>query len=134
MPRLSCWFVRAALLYLAIGFSLGALLLAHKGLGWSPLWWRWLPAHIEFLMIGWTGQLILGVAFWILPRFGGSRRREGAAWLAFGLINLGVLLAGWGPVLAAPTWVVLAGRLAELAAMAAFAFHAWPRIKPIGIV
>ncbi|MCX7854196.1 MAG: cbb3-type cytochrome c oxidase subunit I [Caldilineales bacterium] len=134
MPRLSCWFVRAALLYLAVGFSLGALLLTTKGLGWSPLWWRWLPAHIEFLVIGWTGQLILGVAFWILPRFGGSRGREGPAWLAFGLINLGVLLAGLGPVLAAPGWVVLAGRLAELAAMAAFAAHAWPRIKPIGVL
>jgi hypothetical protein len=30
MPRLSVWFVRAALVYLALGFTCGALLLAHK--------------------------------------------------------------------------------------------------------
>jgi hypothetical protein len=32
MPRLSVWFIRMALLYLLAGFTLGALLLAHKGL------------------------------------------------------------------------------------------------------
>ena len=32
MPRLSCWYIRAALLYLAVGLTLGALMLAILGL------------------------------------------------------------------------------------------------------
>jgi cbb3-type cytochrome oxidase subunit 1 len=122
-----------ALLYLLVGFTLGALLLANKGLGRWPLLWRWLPVHIEFLVLGWTGQLILGVAFWIFPRFGGRRGREGLAWLAFAWFNLGVLMAGLGPALGAPAWVMTGGRLAEGAGMAAFVLHAWPRIKPIAV-
>lgn len=132
MPRLSCWFVRAALVYLALGFTLGALMLANKGLPLLPALWRLLPAHIEFLLLGWTVQLMLGVGFWILPRFHGRRGNETPAWAAFWLLNLGVLLAALGPTLAASGWVALLGRLAEMAAVVAFAIHAWSRIKPAG--
>lgn len=132
MPRLSLWFVRAALIYLALGFTLGALLLTNKGLPLSPLLWRLLPAHIECLLMGWTVQLMLGVAFWILPRFGGRRGNETPAWAAFWLLNTGILLAGFGPALALAGWVMFLGRIAEVAAVSAFAVHAWPRIKPAG--
>ncbi len=131
MPRLSCWFIRAALVCLALGFTFGALMLFNKGVPLGPWVWRLLPAHIEFLLLGWTVQLAMGVAFWILPRFSSSRGNEKAAWLAFVLLNTGVWLAGVGPLLGAAGWVVLLGRVAEAGAAAAFAFHAWPRIKPL---
>ncbi|MCI0393751.1 MAG: cbb3-type cytochrome c oxidase subunit I [Chloroflexi bacterium] len=132
MPRLSAWFVRAALVYLALGFTFGALMLANKGVPLHPALWRLLPAHIEFLLVGWTMQLALGVAFWILPRFWAEppRGNEAGAWLAFGLLNLGVWLVGWGAVLAAPAGVIFLRRLAEIGAAVAFAAHAWPRIIP----
>jgi hypothetical protein len=133
MPRLSCWFIRAALLYLAVGITIGSLILFHKGIPFFPFIWRLLPLHIEFLLFGWTVQLVMGVAFWIFPRFWRSRGDERPAWLAFGLINLGVWLAGAGPVLGAPPWIILIGRLAEAGAAAAFAWHAWPRVKPPGV-
>lgn len=133
MPRLSRWFVRAALVYLAVGFTLGALMLSNKGLSLSATIWRLLPAHIECMLLGWTLQLMMGVAFWILPRFQGQRGREAPAWMAFWLLNAGVLLAGLGATLALPAQVVLAGRLAEVAAVVTFAVHAWPRIKPVGV-
>ena len=132
MPRLSCWFIRAALLYLVVGITFGGLLLFHKGIPIHPFLWRLLPLHIEFLLFGWTVQLVMGVAFWIFPRFWRSRGNEKPAWLAFGLLNLGVWLAGFGLMLGAPAWLVLAGRLAEASAAAAFAAHAWPRVKPPG--
>lgn len=132
MPRLSCWFIRAALIYLAVGLTLGGLLLFHKGIPFYPLLWRLLPVHVEFLLFGWTVQLVMGVGFWIFPRFWRSRGNETPAWLAFGLLNGGVLLAGLGPALGAPAWITLVGRLAEMGAAAAFAIHAWPRIKPPG--
>jgi cbb3-type cytochrome oxidase subunit 1 len=130
MPRLSCWFIRAALLYLAVGITFGALLLFHKGIPFQPFVWRLLPVHIEFLLFGWMVQLVMGVAFWIFPRFWRSRGNEKPAWLAFGLINLGVWLAGVGPLLGASVLFILVGRLVEAGAAVAFAVHAWSRIKP----
>ncbi|MBE7468550.1 MAG: hypothetical protein DPW09_14625 [Anaerolineae bacterium] len=132
MPRLSCWFIRAALLYLAVGITFGALLLFHKGIPFEPFVWRLLPVHVEFLLFGWTVQLAMGVAFWIFPRFWRSRGNERPARLAFGLLNIGVWLAGVGPLLGAPPVIIFLGRLAEAGAAAAFALHAWSRVKPPG--
>ena len=130
MPRLSVWFVRAALLYLALGLTFGGLLLANKGVPLHPLTWRLLPAHVECLLFGWTVQLAFGVAFWILPRWQTQRGEVRLAWAAFALLNAGiwlVVLAGW---LDFPAWVAAVGRASEACAVAAFVLHAWPRVKP----
>ena len=132
MPRLSVWFIRTALIYLASGFTFGALLLFHKGVPLSPLMWRLLPLHVECVLIGWTTQLAMGVAFWILPRFGALRGNETPAWLAYALINAGVLAVGLGGTLAAPPTIMFVGRVAEFSSVVFFAAHAWPRIKPMG--
>ncbi len=135
MPRLSCWFVRASLIYLAIGFTFGALMLANEGLGFDPLLGLLLPAHMEMLLVGWLVQLAMGVAFWILPRFpqGPPRGNETLAWLAFVLLNLGIALVVIEAFLAVP-WLVWAGRLGEMAGVAAFAASAWPRVRPFAAV
>jgi len=130
MPRLSVWFVRAALIYVALGFTFGALMLANKGVPLHPLIWRLLPSHIEFLLFGWTVQLAFGVAFWILPRWQTSRGDVRPAWAALLLLNSGIWLvaaAGWFNW---PAWSMAVGRLLEALAVAAFAWHAWPRVKP----
>jgi cbb3-type cytochrome oxidase subunit 1 len=132
MPRLSRWFIRFALIYLAWGITFGSLILAHKGWPLHPLLWRLLPVHIEFLLFGWTVQLAMGVAFWIFPRFWRSRGDERIAWLAFSLLNVGVWLAALSLLLGASPYFTFAGRLAEAGAAIAFAVHAWPRIKPPG--
>lgn len=130
MPRLSVLLVRSALIYLVLGLTLGMLLLWNKGIPLHPLVWRLLPAHMEFLLMGWTVELAMGVAFWILPRWQTKRGDVRPVWVAFVLLNLGiwlVVLPGWLPV--SPNWVT-AGRVCEAAAVAAFALHAWPRVKP----
>ena len=132
MPRLSVWFIRAALLYLVAGFTFGALMLANKGLSFSPLLWRLLPIHVEIVLMGWIAQLALGVAYWILPRFRQARGNTQAAGAAFVLLNTGIWLIGLSLVINGPSWVPLLGRLAEVGAAAAFALHAWPRVKPAG--
>ena len=133
MPRLSRWFLRSAMIYLALGFTFGALMLFEKGVPLYPPLLRLLPAHLEFVLFGWTVQLAMGIAFWILPRFAGaSRGNEGAAWLAYGLLNAGIWLAGMGAVLSFPAGLLLLGRVAEAAGTIAFVFHAWPRIKAMG--
>jgi cbb3-type cytochrome oxidase subunit 1 len=131
VPRLSVWMIRAALVALAAGVALGAVLLAAPGLGGAGLL-RWRPLHAELLVVGWTVQLALGVAYWILPRFrqGRERGHEELGWATFVLLNLGVLLAGiGGSVGTAGSWI-LPGRSAEVLAALAFAAQAWPRVKP----
>ena len=134
MPRLTVWMVRTALLHLALGFTLGALLLAQRELALPAGVTRLRPLHAELLLLGWTVQLAMGVAFWILPRFGAGpeRGREWPAWLAYLLLNAGVLAAGLGLAWWGPGPLALLGRVAEALAAAAFAWHAWPRIKPFG--
>lgn len=137
MPRASVWFVRAAFAYLVLGFTLGALLLAQKGVGPHTDWlWALRPAHLEFLLMGWLVQLVMGVALWIFPRFGVSRTPYGSvvlAWLAFGLLNAGVLLAGLGPLVRGGAGLAAAGRAAEIAAAAAFAANLWGRVRASGL-
>lgn len=134
MPRLSVWMARTALLHLAVGFALGAVLLIHREWPLHGQVPRLRPLHAELLLIGWTVQLAMGVAFWILPRFrsGPERGREWPAWLAYLLLNVGVLTAGTALTVSGPGALALAGRAAEGLAAAAFAAHAWPRIKPFG--
>ena len=134
MPRLSVWMVRTALVHLALGFAIGALLLAHRAAPLHPALLRLRPLHAELLLVGWSVQLAMGVAFWILPRFraGPERGREWPAWVAYALINAGVLLTGVGLAWPSPDTLPLGGRSAEGLAALAFACHAWPRIKPFG--
>ena len=134
MPRLSIYFLRASLIYLGLGFTLGALMLWNKGIPISPYVWLLLTAHLEFLLLGWVLHLAFGVAYWILPRFNTVRRRERWAWAAFILLNLGLWLVAVSPTAMAASGVWLFfGRAAEAAAVSAFAFHAWPRVKPIAM-
>jgi hypothetical protein len=136
MPLLSAYFVRAALLYLAAGFSLGAILLINKGLPLTGYIWALLPAHIEFLIWGWMLNLTMGVAFWILPRFAFAPKRGNVklAWLAFGLLNAGIWLVVldplFNPQLNLP--VSFLGRVMEVLSAGSFAIHAWPRVKAAG--
>jgi cbb3-type cytochrome oxidase subunit 1 len=131
MPRLSVWFVRSALVYLILGFTLWALILINKGIPLHPLVWRLLPSHIEFVLFGWTVQLVIGMAFWILPRFANPpvRGNERLAWATLILVNIGILMIVLASFYSAFGWLNLAGRMAEAAGVLFFALHAWPRVK-----
>jgi hypothetical protein len=120
-----------ALLYLALGFTLGGLLLINKGLRLHPAVWSLLPGHIEFLFLGWTAQLALGVAFWILPRFSTSPKRGDVAlaWFAVVLLNLGIWIVTLAPWIPGPVPAGVIGRVLELTTAVLFSLHAWPRTK-----
>ena len=135
MPLLTRLLIRSALIHLALGFTFGGLMLFNKGVLIAPWLWRLLPLHVELLLFGWTVQIMMGVGFWIMPKFAGgrSRGRVWAAWAAFILLNAGVWLAGSAPLLDLPPVVALAGRLCEAGAAGLFVFHAWARIKPMSM-
>ncbi len=130
MPRLSIVYIRAALIYLAVGFTLGAILLINKALALYTPTWRLLPIHFEVLLIGWFVLLAGGVAFWILPRLAAPapRGNERLVWAAFWLINLGICLVIFEAIFSFPTFLLL-GRLVEFAGVSAFVAGSWRRVK-----
>ncbi len=131
MPKLSVWYVRASLFYMALGGTFGAIILSHKGVPWAPWAWRLLDAHIDVVLFGWITLLILGVAYWILPRFGVRRGREGWAQGALVSMNLGLVLVIVTPWIPDARLFLLVGRVLEVLAVVAFVVHAWPRVKPL---
>jgi heme/copper-type cytochrome/quinol oxidase subunit 1 len=131
VPTLSIWSIRTALLYLGLGFTLGALMLSSPFLGLAPTVLKLRPLHAEILLVGWMAQLAFGVAYWILPRLPGKRPRgsEQLAWLSLTLLNAGVVAVGLGQTLNGPSSVSAVGRGAEALAVFAFATHAWTRVR-----
>ena len=123
--------MRAALIYLLLGFSFGAFLLINKAIPFYNQIWLLLPLHIEFLIIGWIVQLVFSVAFWIFPRFKAApkRGRTSFAWAALGLLNVGVVMVSLANLLAKAEWIML-GRILEATAVLVFALFILGRVKP----
>ncbi len=136
MPRLSVWLIRLALIYFGVGFTVGGLLLFNKGVPLDARFWRLWPVHVELTLVGWTMQLVMGVAYWILPRFTGARRygrRVWLGWAALVLLNAGVLAASVGQAAGHLPALVVAGRVCEFLAAGAFGLYIWPRVKPLSV-
>lgn len=134
MPRLSVYLVRASFIYLLLGFTIGALMLANKGVMISTSIWSLLPLHIEFAFSGWMIQLTMGAAFWILPRFskGAPRGDERFSWLAFLLLNTGIALV-IVDVLLQFSMLNFVGRILEALGLVSFVLGNWGRIKGFNV-
>jgi len=129
VPRVSVWLVRASLLHLLSGALLGAAYLSFKAEGWFGILVTHLGTHQEQMLVGWMVQLVIGVAYWILPRpvEQGPKDSSGLMWLVFVLLNVGVLVASLGTDPNLPASLLLVGRVSETAAAVLFARHAWTR-------
>ncbi len=131
MPRLSVLMIRTALLYLGVGFTLGGLVLFNKGIPLAADIGRLMLPHGDILLFGWFMQLIMGTAFWIMPRFA-TPPKYGRVWLAqaaFVLLNAGVIAAVIGQ------WIIhihliFVGRVVMLMAVLCFVVHILPRVRP----
>ncbi len=134
MPKLSVWMVGASLIHMGFGFLFGSLILHHKGIPIFSWTWQLLNPHIELMIFGWTMQFIMGIAFFILPRFSEHPNRYGAeylGWWSFFGINLGVILTaisywfGWHDM-------AIIGQFFVLLAVVTFVAMISPRVKPLG--
>jgi hypothetical protein len=137
MPYLSRLIIRTALVWLALGYTLGGLLLLNKGLPLLAWLWALRYTHVHLLLIGWTVQFACGVAFWILPRLdaSGARGDERLVWLCYAALNAGVVLAALHDPLAAAIGAAglldlmrVGAGVIYLVAIVAFAAHAAPRV------
>lgn len=130
MPAASRILLKLSLLYLAGGFSLGALMLANKSFSIHPGIWQLLPWHIEMLVFGFIIQFTLGTAYWILPRLleGPGRGGKIQPFLLVGCLNLGIILVITDSF--SPEWISfrLTGRVLELTAVGLFVSLHWNRI------
>lgn len=127
MSRVQAAFVRTALVYLVLTGVLGTIFLA------AP---RWIGAfrvvHVHAGLLGFMLSLIMGVAFWLMPRPGGRRTPRAEAW-AYGLFHGGlalrVALEPWWRLGGPPElrFLLVIAALATLAGTAVFAVALWGR-------
>ncbi len=132
MPKLSIWMLRSALVALLVGTALGALLLAtepHYDATRASL----RDAHLTLLLFGWLVQFVLGVAYWMLPRYprAPDRGPRWAGWAAYSafLVGLGLSLIG---LLLPLSGLAPAGKLLLAGATFGFILLLWRRAKPFG--
>lgn len=136
MPPLSRLFVKTAFVYLLLALTLGVILAAQPVFGLSGAWAALTPAYFHLFMLGWVMQLIIGVGYWMFPKYSREQPRgnETAAWAVYWLLNLGLALR----VVAEPANALAGGAWGWLLALSAllqwlggmtFVVNTWPRIK-----
>ena len=118
-------FMRASLLWLVLGTSLGVAMAVH------PAWAVYRTAHFHILLLGFVTMFIAGVAYHVVPRFVMSELaspRLARAHLVVANLGLALMvvgfatrLHGWGP---APASLAVGGSLSALGAWA-FAWNIW---------
>ena len=137
MPALTRWFVKSALAYLIGALLLGVAVALPAVLPVPPAVRALAPVYFHFFMVGWVGQLIFGVVYWMFPRYAKEKPRgsEPLGWATYGLLNLGLLLRAVAEPLhalqPAPGWgwlLALSAVLQWLAGMA-FVLNTWGRIR-----
>lgn len=139
MPRITRIFVKTALAYFVAAMVIGLLLALRPLLpgGWSDAFNGFWPVYWHLFMLGWVTQLIMGIAYWMFPRFSRAQPRGSSrlAWTTYALLNAGLLLRVVAePQLARPPvmlWSVLvaAAALLQWGGGLAFVANIWPRVK-----
>ncbi len=118
-------FLKASLVWLALGVTLGVAMAAH------PAWGVYYPAHVHMNLLGFVTMMIYGVAYHVIPRFVGRpirhRRLAGSHWY-FSNAGLALMVVGFvlRPHFGSPANPVLAtgGALSALGAYA-FVYNMW---------
>lgn len=137
MPTLSRWFIKIGLIYFALGLTLGSFMLAQPIMGWPPQLHVLRPVYLHFLFIGWVTQIIMGVGYWMFPKFTKEKPRgnERLGWAVFISLNVGLVLRAIGEpaMVLAPQaglgWTLALASMFLLFAGWGFIFNTWGRIK-----
>ncbi len=121
-------FMRASLVWLALGITLGLCLAAH------PAWIIYRPAHVHMNLVGFVTMMIYGVAYHVVPRFTGNplHSRTIAGW-QWWLANAGLAAMTTGfllqPHLGRPgTTFLIAGGVLETLGAYLFVYNIWRTI------
>jgi len=139
MPPLTRWYIKTALVYFILALIAGLLLAAPNLLGNLLSSAELFPVYIHLLVEGWITMLIIGVVFWMFPKYSreSPRGSENLGWASYIFLNAGLLLriltepvnitvhapgSWWGILLA------FAALLQWIGGMA-FVANTWGRVK-----
>lgn len=137
MPMLTRWFIKVGMLYFIGGLMIGTVMLLQPMMGWSTRLQVLRPVYLHFLFIGWVTQLIMGVGYWMFPKYSKANPRgsETIGWGVFILLNIGLILRAIGEPLvvlhpdANLGWTLATASLCLLLAGWGFIFNTWGRVK-----
>lgn len=137
MPTLSRTFIKLGLLYFVLGLMMGAVMQLQPVLGWSGKIQLIRPVYLHVLFIGWVTQIIMGVGYWMFPKYSRDtpRGNETLGWAVLTLLNAGLVLRSVGEpsVLLLPEaglgWTLPVGALCLLLSGWGFILNTWGRIK-----
>lgn len=137
MPLLSRTFIKAGLIYFVAGLFAGVLTVGQPILNLPSFFGVFYPVYIHLLMVGWVMQLIIGVVYWMFPKYSKEhpRRSETLGWIVFGLLNAGLILRAIGEPLNTLKpewklgWTLAISAILQLLAGWAFVINTWSRVK-----
>jgi hypothetical protein len=137
MPALVRFFIKTALVYFVAALLIGLYQVLLPTLPESLQLPGLNPVYFHLLMVGWVTQLIVGVAYWMFPRYSKDSPR-GPEWFGpaiWGLLNVGLVLRAIGEPMQAAGSPVIAGWLMAISAVLQVAAGwlivaaLWPRVK-----
>lgn len=137
MPPITRLFVKTSFVYLVAAFVVGLLLALRSTVELPSIVGGMSPVYFHLFMVGWVTQLIIGVAYWMFPKWSKQRPRgyDALAMTSYWLLNAGLFLR----VIAEPAqtisawpgwaWLIVAAALLQWLAGLAFVANTWPRVK-----
>lgn len=137
MPTLTRLFVKTSLVYLVTALLLALVFALGQATTLPPLLAATGPVYFHLFLVGWVTQLIMGIVFWMFPKYSREHPRgsERLALATYALLNAGLLLRVVGePARAvdpAPLWgwLLAASALLQWLAGAGFVANTWGRVK-----
>jgi cbb3-type cytochrome oxidase subunit 1 len=137
MPTVTRLFLKTALLFFILALLSGVAVMARPLLNLPRFFAGLTPVYFHLFMVGWITQLIIGIAYWMFPRYSREQPRgsDRLIWATYGLLNLGLLLR----VIAEPAqiatpapawgWLLAFSALLQWLAGMAFIANTWPRVR-----
>jgi hypothetical protein len=130
-------FIRAALIWFALGLVWAAAIMLIKVADRAELRHAFITAHTHMLLVGFFLNIVMGVAFWMFPRPADKRLNEPLAVVAYMLLNVGLALrvgSEWAQEeYQGQVYGVILGTAGVLQALGGLLFLGviWPRVRAV---
>lgn len=130
MPQMSVYAIRLSFIYFIAGITAGLFMLVSKVLPLDFSFYVLLPVHIELMVFGWILNFVMGVAFWIFPRFYKKPVRGNTMmnFTGFYIFNIAVLLVIADELFIHIAFLLLAGNIIEVVGICLFFITLWSRV------
>lgn len=137
MPFITRLYVRTSMVYLFAGLMLAVLLALAQVVELPRVLQAAGPVYFHLFLVGWVTQLIMGIVFWMFPKYSKElpRGHEKLAVATYVLLNVGLVLRVLGePGAAVSTsalwsWVLVVSATVQWLAGMFFVANTWSRVK-----